>query len=317
LNKIEKLAKLVLLDCLELQPKQPVLLVSEVKQTYAALAFHSVAAKAHLELISLALAERPNGEPRLSAFSRNSLQAADLAIILLPKLDHESLNWLRQQNRTKVIVFSQIDDEAVLPSLETDHRQLRERTRKLADILTIGRALQLTTNNPAVAGLKMSIAQNRGNAELVPFLPETYFTSLPPGRAFITPAINSVEGEIVLDDLAGSHTNAPSPIELKIVAGRIAVIKGGKAANELRRRLRHAGANARQVVEIGFGLNDKARLGNSEFEDEKTLGTVHLGFGRLTSGNKIPEIFARGILQAPSVMIDGKKIVEKGKILIG
>jgi leucyl aminopeptidase (aminopeptidase T) len=313
LNKIEKLAKLVLLDCLELQPKQAVLLVSEVKQTHAALAFHGVAAKARLELLSLLLAEPPNGEPRLSSFSKNSIQAADLAVITLSKLDYDSLNWLRQQNRTKVIVFAQIDDDSVLPSLETDQRQLRDRSRKLADILTIGRALHLTTNNGTT--LKMSIAQNRGSAEIIPLLPEVYFVSLPLGRAFVTPVINSVEGEVILDDLAGSRTSAVSSIQLKIVDGRITQIKGGKAAEELRRRLRLAGVNARMVVEIGFGLNDKARLGNSEFEDAKVLGTAHLSFGRTTSGSKIPEIFARGILQAPNATIDGKKIIAEGKVL--
>jgi leucyl aminopeptidase (aminopeptidase T) len=266
-------------------------------------------------LLSLTLTERPNGEPRLSVFSRTSLQAADLAIIILPKLDNESLNWLRQQNRTKVIVFSQIDDEAVLPSLETDQRQLRDRSRKLADILTIGRALQLTTKNGTA--LKMSIAQNRGSAEMVPLSPETYFVSLPLGRALVTPAASSVEGEIVLEYLAGSHSGTPSNVYLKVVDGRVTLIKGGKTANELRRRLRLAGANARMVVEIGFGLNDQARLGNSEFEDEKVLGTAHLGFGRMPSASKIPEIFARGILQAPTATIDGKKIIEEGKVLFG
>ncbi|MCG3120395.1 MAG: hypothetical protein ALAOOOJD_03081 [bacterium] len=315
MNKIEKLAKLVLLDCLELQPQQSVLLVSEVKQTHAALAFQSVAAKAHVELLSLALYERPNGEPRLSALTRNAIQAAELAVVILPKLDQASLTWLRQQNRTQVIVFSQIDDEAVWPSLEADQRQLRDRSRKLADILTIGRTLQLTTNNPAVPGLKMSIAQNRGSAEMIPLLPETYFASLPLGRAFVTPVLNSVEGTIMVENLTGSQASAPSPLTLKVAAGKLTLIKGGKAANELRRRL--AGANARLVVEIGFGLNAKARLGYSEFEDEKVLGTAHLGFGHLVSGSKTPEIFARGILPAPSVMIDGKKIIEDGKILFG
>lgn len=315
MNKVEKLAKLVLLDCLELQPQQSVLLVSEVKQTHAALAFQSVAAKAHVELLSLALVERPNGEPRLSALTRNVIQAAELAVIILPKLDQASLTWLRQQNRTQVIIFSQIDDETAWPSLETDQRQLRDRSRKLADILTIGRTLQLTTNNGTA--LKMSITQNRGSAEMIPLLPETYFASLPLGRAFVTPVLNSVEGTIMAESLAGSPASASSPFTLKVAAGKLTFIKGGKAAQELRRRLRLAGANARMVVEVGFGLNEKARLGCGEFEDEKVLGTVHLGFGRLVSGSKTPEIFARSILPAPSVMIDGKKIIEDGKILFG
>ncbi len=291
------------------------MLVSEIKQTHAVLAFHSVAAKAHVELMSLALTERPNGEPRLSALARHSIAAAELAVIVLPKLDADSINWLRQQNRTRVVFFPQIDAEEISTALETDPRQLRDRSRKLADILTIGRTLQLTTGEGAA--LKMSITQNRGNAEVLPFLPEMFLASLPLGRAFVMPVINSVAGEIVIDDLAGNHSSAASPIELKIVDGKITLIKGGKAANELRRRLRLAGANARQIVEIGVGLNEKARLGNSECEDEKVMGTVHLGIGRQASGSKIPEIFARGILQKPNMLIDGKKIVEDGKMLVG
>ncbi|MDZ7290056.1 MAG: hypothetical protein ONB44_13580 [candidate division KSB1 bacterium] len=317
MNKIEKIAKLVLLDCLELQPKQSILLVHEVKQTHAALAFHSVAAKAHLEIFALALPDGSKGQPQLSSFSKNLIQAAEFAVILLSKPEAQSLNWLRQQNRTRIVVFSQIDDEAVLSSLEVDQPRVRERSRKLADILTIGRTLQLTTANPTTAGLKMSIAQNRGIAEITPMLPEVNYATLPLGRAYLTPVVSSVEGEVILDGLSGSRSASSSSIYLKVVDGRITLIKGGKTADELRRQLRQPGANARMVVEIGFGLNDKARLGNSAFEDEKVLGTAHLGFGRMIGGSKIPEIFARGILQAPSVTIDGKKIIEQGELLFG
>lgn len=315
MNKLEKAAKLVLIDGLELQPKQSILLVSDVKQTHAALAFHSVAAKAHVEINSLLISSRPNGQPQLSSFSKNLVQSAEFAVVLLARPDAESLNWLRQQNRTRVILFPQIDDETIQPCLEADQRVIRERSRKLADILTIGRALQLTTANGT--SLKMSIAHRRGNAEITPLLPDSYFAALPIGRAFLMPDINSVEGEIFLDGVAGTRGSLSSNIYLKVVDGRITLIKGGKAADELRRRLRQAEASARTVVEIGFGLNDKARWGNSEFEDEKVLGTAHLGFGRLPSGSKTSEIFAKGIIQAPSVTIDGKKIIEGGKVLVG
>jgi leucyl aminopeptidase (aminopeptidase T) len=315
LDKLEKAARLVLIDSLELQPKQSILLVSGVKQTHAALAFHSVAAKARVEINSLLLSSQPNGQPQLSSFSKNLIQSAEFAVVLLAKPDADSLNWLRQQNRTHVILFPQVDDETIQPCLEADQRLIRERSRKLADILTIGRALQLTTANGM--SLKMSIAHRRGNAEVTPLLPDSYFAALPIGRAFLMPDINSVEGEIFLDGVAGSRGSLSPNIYLKVVDGRITLIKGGKAADELRRRLRQAEASARMVVEIGFGLNDKARWGNSEFEDEKVLGTAHLGFGRLPSGSKISEIFAKGIIQAPSVTIDGKKIIEEGKVLFG
>jgi leucyl aminopeptidase (aminopeptidase T) len=315
LNKLEKAAKLVLIDGLELQPKQSILLVSDVKQTHAALAFHSVAAKARVEINSLLLSSRPNGQPQLSSFSKNLVQSAEFAVVLLPKPDADSLNWLRQQNRTRVILFPQVDDETIQPCLEADQRLIRERSRKLADILTIGRTLQLTTANGT--SLKMSIAHRRGNAEITPLLPDSYFAALPIGRAFLMPDINSVQGEVFLDGVAGARGSLSPNIYLKVVDGRMTLIKGGKAADELRRRLRQAEASARMVVEIGFGLNDKARWGNSEFEDEKVLGTAHFGFGPAPRGGKISDIFAKGIVQAPSVTIDGKKIIEEGKVLFG
>ncbi|MGH7456604.1 MAG: hypothetical protein ACRENG_34970, partial [bacterium] len=64
-----------------------------------------------------------------------------------------------------------IDDETIQPCLEADQRLIRERSRKLADILTIGRALHLTAANGT--SLKMSIAHRRGNAEITPLLSDS------------------------------------------------------------------------------------------------------------------------------------------------
>ena len=105
------------------------------------------------------------------------------------------------------------------------------------------------------------------------------------------------------------------------------MIQGGKGSNDLRRRLRATteasesaaaagkGGSGRHVVEIGFGMNENARLGQSEMEDEKVQGTVHLGFGRRGTGGKPHEVLARGIIMNPTIVIDGREIIREGKTM--
>jgi leucyl aminopeptidase (aminopeptidase T) len=160
----------------------------------------------------------------------------------------------------------------------------------------------------------MSIAHARGNAEVTPLLAETFYAVLPIGRAYLTPQIDSVQGEILLDSVAGARGTVTPNIYLKVVDGRIKLIKDGKATDALRQQLRLQGANAHHVMEISFKMNDKARLGNSAFEDEKVLG-MRTRFWPHAKQRQIRR-FCQRHLQAPTVTIDGKKIIEQGKVLV-
>ena len=323
MNRLEKAAQLSLFDCLDLKPKQSLLLVSTARQSPLAQVFRKVAHKAKLEVFFLEIPETPNKSPLLPSLSRNLLGAVDRIVLLAPHIDPESVNWLRQQTRSRVVIWPLLEEDAIARATHTDFRRLRERSRKLADILTIGRNLKVQIENGYV--LEMNIHQRHGVIEAVPLASEQFCTSMPSGRAYIQPVTNSVNGEIFLQGIAGQHGHSNPTVNLKIVEGKITYIKGGKGAVELRRRLRSAlsiaeteaakPGDSRYLVEIGFGMNENAKMWQSELEDEKVLGTAHLGFGRRSGPGKTPEVAARGIIMNPTIIIDGREIMQNGKLM--
>lgn len=307
-----------------MQPKQTLLLVAQPKLAPAAHVFRKVAEKNRVEVFFLEIPNH-NKHPLLSPLARNLITNVDRAVMLTSYLDPESLHWLRHQSRSRVVLWPHMEEETIARCANTDLKKLRERCRKLADILTIGR--NLTLRHDSGLELELSIAQRRGHAEVMPLENEMFCASLPAGRAFCSTQASSVSGEMALNGIAGERGFSSQPIQVKVVEGKLTLIKGAKNANIMRRRLRSTwtppegseGAvkpsGGRSCVEIGLGLNENAKLGHSELEDEKVLGTVHLGFGRRSTSARPSEILVRGIIVNPTIIIDGREIMQKGKLI--
>jgi len=93
--------------------------------------------------------------------------------------------------------------------------------------------------------------------------------------------------------------------------------KGGEQAKQLNKMLSAVGDKAKAVAELGIGTNPKAKISGNILEDEKVLGTVHVAFGNnisMDGTNDVP-IHIDCIIKSPSVYIDGKMIMENGKII--
>lgn len=92
----------------------------------------------------------------------------------------------------------------------------------------------------------------------------------------------------------------------------------GRPANRLIKILKAAGPKAYNLAEFGIGTNPKARLIGNVLEDEKVLGTCHVAFGdNSTFGGKVlAGIHVDGILLKPTIKLDGKTVMEKGRLKI-
>ncbi|MEK7728871.1 MAG: hypothetical protein AAB354_10690 [candidate division KSB1 bacterium] len=325
MNRLEKAAQLALFEGLDLQPKQTLLLVAQPKLAPAAHVFRKVAEKERVEVLFLEIPNH-NKHPLISPLTRNLIAHVERVVLLASYLDPESLHWLRHQSRSRVIVWPQLEEETIARCANSDLKKLRERCRKLADILTIGR--NLTLRHESGLELELSLAQRRGHAEVLPLENEMFCASLPCGRAFSSTQASSVSGEMLLNGIAGERGFSTQPIHVKMVDGKLTLIRGAKNANIMRRRLRATWTTAesgdsaakpsvgRSCVEIGLGLNEHAKLGQSELEDEKVSGTVHLGFGRRSTPARPAEILVRGIVVNPTLIIDGREIMQKGRLTL-
>jgi leucyl aminopeptidase (aminopeptidase T) len=65
-------------------------------------------------------------------------------------------------------------------------------------------------------------------------------------------------------------------------------------------------------------MNPMSKIIGNILEDQKALGTVHFGFGdNSTFGGEVKcDIHVDGMVLKPNVLIDGKEIIKKGKIMM-
>ena len=110
-----------------------------------------------------------------------------------------------------------------------------------------------------------------------------------------------------------------APIRMTVRGGKVVEIAGGASAEQLRALVAGADDNARNIAEFAIGTNDRARLVGSMTEDKKLRGSVHMAIGdnHVIGGTVVSELHLDGLLLRPTVELDGRRIVEDGRLLIG
>ena len=163
--------------------------------------------------------------------------------------------------------------------------------------------------------------------------------NLPAGEVFISPKLGESNGVIVFD---GSITLDETlvlkkTVKITVEKGHVTKIEGGKEADQLRDFIHNAGERPYQMVqkgeitidkakeysknatnlgELGIGLNPKAKIIGNVLEDEKVLGTVHFAIGSNYDQDALALIHSDCIVKNPTIIIDQKTIMKKGKMLI-
>ncbi len=128
-------------------------------------------------------------------------------------------------------------------------------------------------------------------------------TNLPAGEVYVAPA--DAEGVVVIDGAMGGIGILDDPITIR-VEGRRAVAITGKAGDKLCTLVDSVGPSARNIAELGIGINPAAILRGIVLEDEKVAGTVHIALGNnATFGGSVNvELHLDGIIRRPVVYSD-------------
>ena len=118
--------------------------------------------------------------------------------------------------------------------------------------------------------------------------------NVPCGEVYVSPVVGSTKGTIVYDgtlNLIPHAVQPKEPVRLDFKNGYIDKVTGGADAeallNVIRRREKRARENglvaeernARNIGELGIGLNYKAKMVNNMLEDEKVGKTCHFAIG--------------------------------------
>ncbi|HUX21334.1 MAG TPA: peptidase M17 [Spirochaetia bacterium] len=149
--------------------------------------------------------------------------------------------------------------------------------------------------------------------------------NLPAGEAFISPELGTATGIILFDGSISLHdrdTVINTPIRAEVDKGMVTAVSGGIEAQHLNETLALGEANAllfeeqgrlpkglgqtyrrnaRNLGELGIGLNPAAKITGNMLEDEKVYRTCHIAIGRNYDEDAPALIHLDGLIREPTI----------------
>ncbi|MBC7187446.1 MAG: aminopeptidase [Calditrichaeota bacterium] len=317
MTKLQRAARLVLTQCLNTKHTESVVVVADAPMMELAHLLLSTARRISADSVLVEL-PRPcrNGAEPPAPVTRIMALADVVVLVTSGQLRHSEARRVACRRGARILDMSGVTADALRRALDVDYQDLARRTRKLADVLTIGHRAHLTT--PAGTDAWFSIEGQKGIADTGLAHQRGAFSTLPAGMACIGPQGGKAEGRIVVEHGFGGKARPDHPIVLDVKEGRVAMIRGGQACAKLREELRAFGPEARTLAELGIGTNAAARITGCMAEDRKVLGTAHVALGNNCSfgGTVNVPFHLDGILFAPTIEIDGKVVVQDGQVMV-
>jgi leucyl aminopeptidase (aminopeptidase T) len=202
-------------------------------------------------------------------------------------------------------------------AMAADYGEIRKVAERLAAHLRAGTWARVTS--PAGS----DITVNRGGRE-----PRGWYTAivrepgeisaLPGGEVSFPPLEGTANGVIVFERVVTDLRAIGEPIRVTVRDGEAVAIDGGRDAARLR-ALVDGVRGARNIGELGIGLNPAARVSDDITETKKREGTAHFALGDNAGGyGGVVEsaIHLDGMLFDVTVTIDGDVVVADGRVLV-
>ncbi len=209
-----------------------------------------------------------------------------------------------------------ITPEMMERGLSANYKEIELLSNKIAEILTKGKEVHLTSESGT--DLYLVIEAREGKPDTGINHAPGSFSNLPAGEAYIAPVEGTANGVVVIDGSMAGVGIVEEPIVIKVQDGYAMEIDGRKEADKLLELLKDFDKQARNIAELGIGTNPKALLSGAVLEDEKVMGTVHIALGSNVSfgGSVDVPIHLDGVIKSPTLVVDGRVVMERGKIVI-
>lgn len=194
------------------------------------------------------------------------------------------------------------------------------RTQKLTKAIEGASWIRVTS--PAGTDVRINI-EGRPALQVVPVKEKGVMMGPIPlwGEVAFAAVEDKTEGIIVVDGImlgVGMQGTLPEPMRWVIKNGSAVEISGGEAAQRLRRVVDAVGPSALVIGEFALGTSHKEQYGTPS--EKGLMGTAHFALGDnahcYPGGQNECSLHLDGSVRDISVEADGKKIMEKGKLII-
>lgn len=315
--ELAEVSKVITEEYLGVEPDEETFVLTDARRTGIAHAMATAAraAGASVVVANMPLLENQNQEPpRLVA---SGMRTADVAITATThSITHTDA--FRDASDTRIGVLRSVTEDMMIEGAMTaDYEELRRHTEAMADLVEAADRGHVTSDKGTDVEFSL---KGRPSFSLDGYLHERdqygLFAQFPPGEAPAAPVEGSTNGRIVVDVSFDEIGRVDEPITLDVEDGFVTGVSGGEQADHLRRIIEKGDKNASAIAEFAIGTNPEARLIGNIAEDKKKEGTVHFAVGdNMTLGGDTPsDIHLDGILRSPTVKLDGRVVVEDGRI---
>ena len=224
-----------------------------------------------------------------------------------------------------------------------DYKELNVRCKKLGELFE--GAVNVFVAAPGGTDIKIPVKGRKLMADDGDFTKPGTGGNIPAGEVFISPIVGESEGVIVFDGsmtFADGDSILETPITCVVENGFVKSVEGGAEAKRLLKTITEAEQravayekekklpegqgtvykkNARNIGELGIGLNPAAQITGNMLEDEKAFHTCHFAIGENYDNDAPSLIHLDGVVRDPTITLeyaDGskKQILIRGELQV-
>ena len=314
--RLEQAAAALLIGCMGLRGHESCLVVCDTSRKWLGSSVYE-AAKQITSGGNLFVVQMPGPEgwqpDRLSQLEKEMLTQDVILLLTGVSLSHTDARRRAVKRGARLASMPGITADVLLRAGGADYRAISKKSERLKDVFTDADTISVETELGTT--MKFSVRGMEGHMEDGLYNRAGTWGNMPAGEACIGPEEGSAEGLIVVDWSMSTIGRLAEPLHIRVKGGRAVEIKGGKA-DTLLQRLNLFGRSAFTVAEFALGTNEWAQLSGVVLEDEKVFGTAHFALGNNISfgGTTDVPIHLDGVLRAPTVTVDGRRIMKRGQV---
>lgn len=311
-DKLKEAAEFIMKENLAVKPGEKVLIITDKKNQETA----KILGQAAKKITKTKMMTIPTGE--ISGQELPKKAAEELkkcGVFLIPTtISYTHTKAVKQalNKGARGATMAGINKKMMERTIITNYQEMHKESNKLKQELDHGKTVRVKTDTGT--DITLSIEGRKAIASAGNLKEKGSLGNLPAGETYIAPLERTADGKIVIDGcVLGQKIKEPMTV----------IVKEGYAVEfhgpqQLRRHLEKVkDKNAFNIAELGIGTNKKAMITGNTLESEKAKGTCHFAFGNNKNfgGKTDVPIHKDAILRSPTIIIDGKTIIKRGKIL--
>lgn len=316
-EKLVAAARIAVKDCMDVRAGETVTIITDENKRNIGVALWQAAKELGAEAMLAEMTPRSrNGEEPPAPIA--ALMAAS-SVVLCPTTKSVTHTEARRQacaRGARIATLPGITEDMMIRCLSADYQAIAARSRKLSDELQRGDLVRVTS--PAGTDITLRRGDRYPKPDTGLYHETGSSGNLPAGETFFAPLEGSAQGYIVFEAAVAGIGKLQQPIHIVVRDGMAVEITGGSEAQKLNELVDSVGPDGRNLAELGIGTNDQAQITGAILEDEKVMGTVHfaLGDNKSMGGTVAVSSHLDGLILQPTVYVDGRMIMEAGRLLV-